>query len=475
MVTQRAESRVATASHAVIDVAVMKKLTVLCSLIVVAAGCKKNDTGKQPTEGSAGSAAATGSAAGSGAGSSTAPAASVEIAISCGSVGQEFDICKEGAEAWATKTGNKVKVVTSPTSSSEKLAVAQQLLGAGASDIDVFSVDVVWPGILGSFFLDLKQYSKGAENEHFPALVANGTLDGKLVAMPWYVDAGLLYYRKDLLDKYKEPVPATWAQLTATAKKIVDGEHKAGNKQMQGFVFQGKAYEGLTCNALEWVASFGGGTIVEPDGKISIDNPKAAAALDLAASWIGTIAPTGVLNFEEEEARAAFQSGNAVFMRNWPYAWATAQEAKSPVKDKVGVAALPKGDGDDAHPAATLGGWDLAVSKFSAHPAQAADLVLYLTSAAEQKRRAIKVGFHPTYPSLYSDKEILDANPFFASLADVFKSAVPRPSTVTAAKYNQVSAAFWNAVHAVLAKQKPAKAALSELAASLDRVKGPKW
>jgi trehalose/maltose transport system substrate-binding protein len=445
----------------------MKTLTVLCSLVVLTVGCKKSEDGaanKKPTEGSAATAPA-----------APAQPASVEIAISCGSLGQEYDVCKEGAEAWASKTGNKVKVVTSPTSSSEKLAVAQQLLGAGAADIDVFSVDVVWPGILGSFFLDLKQYSKGAENEHFPALVANGTLDGKLIAMPWYVDAGLLYYRKDLLDKYKEQVPTTWTELTTTAKKVQDAEQKAGNKAMQGFVFQGKAYEGLTCDALEWVASFGGGTIVEPDGKISIDNPKAVIALELAASWPGTIAPVGVLNFEEEEARTAFQSGNAVFMRNWPYAWATSQEATSPVKDKVGVAALPKGDGEGARPAATLGGWDLSVSKFSAHPAQAADLVLYLTSAAEQKRRAIKAGFHPTYPSLYSDKDILAANPFFASLADVFKGAVPRPSTVAGGKYNQVSAAFWNAAHAVLAKQKPAKAALTELAAGLDRIKGAKW
>src|SRR6185295_4922085 len=104
-----------------------------------------------------------------------------------------------------------------------------------------------------------------------------------------------------------------------------------------------------------------------------------------------------------------------------------------------------------------------------------AALVLYLTSAEEQKRRAIKAGFHPTIPSLYADKDILAANPFFAQLTDTFKNAVPRPSTITASKYNQVSAAFWNAVHAVLAKQKPAKDALAELAQGLDRIKGPKW
>jgi trehalose/maltose transport system substrate-binding protein len=443
----------------------MKTFAAICSLFVLlAGGCHKAEdrsSDKKPAEGSATAPAA------------AAPKEAVEVAVSCGSVGKEFETCKEGVEAWEKKSGNKVKLVSSPTSSSEKLAVAQQLLGAGASDVDVFSVDVVWPGILGSFFLDLKQYSKGAENDHFPALVANNTIDGKLVAMPWFVDAGLLYYRKDLLDKYSEKVPTTWAELTATAKKIQDAERKAGNKGMEGFVFQGKAYEGLTCDALEWVASFGGGTIVEPDGKISINNPQAIAALDLAGSWMGSITPTGALNYEEEDARGAFQSGNAVFMRNWPYAWALAQDDKSAVKDKVGAAALPKGEG--GRTAATLGGWNLSVSKFSKHPAEAADLVLFLTGAAEQKRRAISAAFHPTLPSLYSDKDVLAANPFFASLSDTFKGTVPRPSTVTGEKYNQVSSAFFNAVHAVLTKQKPAKDALAELATNLERLKGPKW
>jgi trehalose/maltose transport system substrate-binding protein len=443
----------------------MKTLTLLCSAaVLITGGCKKDDSAarKQPTEGTA----------------KPAPAAapeSIEIAISCGSVGKEFDVCKEGVDAWAKKTGHKATVVTSTTSSTDKLAAAQQLLGAESSDVDVYSVDVVWPGILGKFFIDLKPYTKGAEAEHFPALVANGTLDGKLVAMPWFADAGLLYYRKDLLDKYKEPVPTTWAQLTATAKKIQDAERKAGHKDMQGFVFQGKAYEGLTCDALEWVASYGGGSVVDPDGKISINNPGAIAALELAASWPGTISPTGALNAEEEEARAVFQSGNAVFMRNWPYAWALAQDASSAVKDKVGVAPLPKGDGEGARPAATLGGWDLSVSKFSKHPAEAADLVMYLTSAAEQKRRAIAASLNPTIPSLYSDKDIAAANPFLASMGDVLKGAVPRPATVTGGKYNQVSNAFFNAVHAVLAKEKPAKDAVAELAGKLEQIKGPAW
>lgn len=405
-----------------------------------------------------------------------APAGGAEIAISCGSVGKDYDTCKTGAELWATKTGNHVKVVTSPTSSSEKLALAQQLLAAGATDIDVFSTDVVWPGILGSFFLDLKQYSGGAEKQHFDAIIANNSVEGKLVALPWYTDAGLLYYRSDLLDKYKEKPPTTWEELTATAKKIQDGERKAGSKDLWGLVFQGKAYEGLTCNALEWVASFGGGTIVGTDGKVTINNPEAAAALDLAATWIGSITPPGVLNYEEEESRGIFQSGNAVFMRNWPYAYQLSQSADSPIKGKVGVTTLPKGPGANARSAATLGGWNLSVSKFSKHPKEAAELALYLTGPEEQKRRAITGGYQPTIKSLYEDKEVLAANPSFAMLVGTFSSAVPRPSTATKGMYNQVSSAFWTAAQNVLNKQANGKAALTELAEKLEQMShGGAW
>jgi len=404
----------------------------------------------------------------------TTPAGPIEITIACGSVGHDYDTCKEGAEAWAKKTGHTAKPVGGPTSTTEVLALSQQLLSAGASDIDVLRIDVVWPGILGSFLLDLKAYSKGAEKDHFEAIIANNMFEGKLVGMPWYTDAGLLYYRKDLLEKYNEPVPTTWDQLTKTAKKIQDAERKAGQKDLWGLVFQGKAYEGLTCNALEWIASYGGGNIVEPDGKISIDNPQALAAITMAASWVGDIAPPGVLGYEEEESRGVFQNGNAVFMRNWPYAWALFEGEGSLVKGKVGVVPLPKAEG--GRNAATMGGWNLAVSKFSKHPEVAADLVMYLTGFEEQKRRAVKYSYQPTIPRLYEDKDVLAANPFFANLLATFKNTVPRPSTVTGGKYNQVSSAFWNAIHAVLAKEKPAKDSLSELASNLDRLrKGGKW
>ena len=257
-------------------------------------------------------------------------------------------------------------MISTPNSATERLALYQQMLAAGSADIDVYQIDVIWPGILASHFIDLAEHvDQETIDQHFPAIVENNTVDDALVAMPWFTDAGLLYYRKDLLEKYGKQPPTTWQELTETAKAIQDGERGAGNDKMLGFVFQAKAYEGLTCNALEWIDSFGGGTIVAEDGKITINNQQAAAALDLAATWIGTIAPEGVLNYSEEEARGVFQSGNAVFMRNWPYAWALGNAEDSPIKGKIGVAALPKGGADGKHTGA-LGGWQLAVSKYSA-------------------------------------------------------------------------------------------------------------
>jgi trehalose/maltose transport system substrate-binding protein len=405
----------------------------------------------------------------------TEAAQPVTISISCGSVAIEGELCKSATAAWSQKTGHKVNIVSTPNEPDDRLTLYQQNLASKSPNIDVYQIDVIWPGILANHFVDLKQYSGGAEKEHFEAIVQNNTVGGKLVGMPWFTDAGVLYYRKDLLEKHGAQVPTTWAELAATARKIQDAERKAGNKEMWGFVWQGKAYEGLTCDALEWVASHGGGTIVEPDGTISIDNPRAAAALDMAASWVKTITPQGVLSYAEEESRSVFQLGNAVFMRNWPYAWALAQVDDSKIKDKVGVTALPKG-GEEGRHAAALGGWQLAVSRYSRHPEIAADLVMYLTGAAEQKRRAVEGAFNPTIASVYQDAEVLAKNPFFGQLLDTFTSAVPRPSSATGSMYSQVSREFYEAVHSVLSGKAKGADAVKALAAKLDEVsEGGEW
>jgi trehalose/maltose transport system substrate-binding protein len=409
-------------------------------------------------------------------GATAGSAAAETVALSCGAVGLELKICQEGADAWAKKTGNQVKVISTPNSATERLALYQQLLAAKSPDIDVFQIDVIWPGILANHFIDLTGKIPAEEvAQNFKAIVANNTVGGKLVAMPWFTDAGMLFYRKDLLDAAGKQAPGTWQELTEIATELQAKARAAGNDRMWGFVYQGKAYEGLTCNALEWVDSWGGGQIVDADGKITISNPKAADAVAWAATTVGTISPEGVLNYSEEEARGVFQSGNAIFMRNWPYAWALGQAPDSAVKDKIGVAALPAG-GPDGKKTGTLGGWQLAVSAYSRHPDIATDLVRYLTSKEEQKRRAIEGSYNPTVESLYKDPEVLAAVPFFGSLYEVFVNAVARPSRVTGAKYNQVSSEFYNAVHQVLSKQAQAPDTLAALDRKLDRLsRGGRW
>lgn len=408
--------------------------------------------------------------------SGSQPAFAQKLSISCGAVGVELELCRAGVEAWSAKNGVEVEIVSTPNSSTERLALYQQILAAQGDDIDILQVDVVWPGVLAPHLVNLKEYLPDAGRGHFDALIANNTVDGRLLALPWWTDAGVLYYRKDLLEKYGRKPPVTWQELTETARVVMQEERAAGNAKMWGFVWQGKSYEGLTCNALEWVHSFGGGTVVADGGAVTINNDAAVAAVGLAASWVGDISPTGVLNYDEEAARGVFQSGNAVFMRNWPYAWALAQRAESQVKGRVGVMALPRGGPDGRH-TGTLGGWNLAVSKYSRHPKLAAELAAFLTSAAQQKARAISSSYNPTFPDLYRDEEVIAANPFFATLLTIFTKAVARPSAAVGGKYNRVSAAFSSAVHGVLAGQQKAQPALAELDTNLNRMsrRGRRW
>jgi trehalose/maltose transport system substrate-binding protein len=367
-------------------------------------------------------------------------------------------------EKWAQQTGNKLEYISRPNDSSATLQLFQQYWAAKSGDVDVFLVDVIWQGILAPHAVDLKKYFKEDEvKAFFPRIIQNNTVGGKLVSIPWFTDAGLLYYRTDLLEKYgyKEP-PKTWEELTEMAKKIQDGERKGGKPDFQGFVFEGKASESVTCNAIEWVYSYGGGTIVEPDKKVTINNPKAIKALETAKSWVGTISPLGVTTYSEEDARNVWQAGNAAFMRNWPYAYALGSDPKSPIAGKFDISVLPKG-GADGKNAACLGGWQLMVSAYSKVPDAAADLVKYLVSAEQQKSHAIEISLLPTLPALYSDADVLAKNPFFKNILPVLENAVARPSTVTGADYNQVSTSFFQNVNKVLTNGATAQEAVSAI------------
>jgi len=220
-----------------------------------------------------------------------APALADEIFYVSGAVGNAVANFPKIVKPWEDATGHKVTLVPMPPSTSDQFGQYRLWLAAGNSDIDLYQTDVIWAPQLADSFVDLTEAAKDLAPQHFPSIIESQTVDGKLVALPIFTDAPALYYRKDLLEKYGKTPPKTWEELGATAKEIQDAERAAGKPDLWGFVWQGNAYEGLTCNALEWVKSFGGGQIVEPDGSISIFNPKAVAAIELAKSWVGTISP----------------------------------------------------------------------------------------------------------------------------------------------------------------------------------------
>jgi trehalose/maltose transport system substrate-binding protein len=294
--------------------------------------------------------------------------------------------------------------------------------------------------------LDLKPKLGAQAKIHAQGIIKSDTVDGKLVAMPWFGDFGMLYYRTDLLKKYgySKP-PTTWTQLFAMAKKIQDGE-KASSPNFSGFVFQGNAYEGLTCDSLEWIASSGGGDFID-NKKADINNAKAAAVLDLFRKNIGVTTPRGVTTYQEGETHTAFIDGDAAFMRNWPYAYSLAQAKGSKVAGKFAVAPLPHGPG--GHSVATVGGWQLAVSKYSKHPDAAIEFVRYMTSKAVEKFDTITNSNVPTIPSLAGDPQVKKAAPYLnPATANVPRAT--RPSTVLGVKYNEGSKDIYQAVNRIL-------------------------
>ena len=400
-----------------------------------------------------------------------ASAMAVDLNMVSGATGGDLAFNQAKLADFAKETGINVKLVPMPSSTTDQFGQYKLWLAAGNADIDIYQTDVIWAPQLADQLVDLTDAAKDVVKDHFPSIIQSQTVNGKLVALPVFTDAPALYYRKDLLDKYKLAAPKTWDEMAKAAKTVMDGEK---NADLQGFVFQGNAYEGLTCDALEWVKSNGGGQIVEADGKISINNPKAAEALERAKGWIGTISPKGVLAYQEEESRGVWQTGKSVFMRNWPYAYSLGSKDDSAVKGKFDVVPLPAG-GEGGGSAATLGGWNLAVSKYSKHQPEAIKAILYLASAKIQKANAIEQTHLPTVVSVYDDADVKAKQPVLVKWKDVFLAAVPRPSAPTKTKYNEVSNLFWTAVHDTMSGNGSAKDNLANLEAKLTELKGDGW
>jgi len=368
------------------------------------------------------------------------------------------------------QTGIRVDFLPAPETTTEQLATYRNLLGSGAKVPDVYGIDVIWPGILADNLLDLRSYIPEQEIQaHFPELIAANNLNGLLVALPANLNEGMLFYRVDLLRKYgyRAP-PKTWEELEVMARRIQSGERASGNKHFWGFVWEGAPSEALTCNALEWQVSEGGGTILDENGKVTVNNPRTIRAWERAALWVGTISPPGVVLYKEWDAGNMWQAGKAAFLRSWASEYIADRGQTCLIRDRFDIAPLPSGA---AGRAATLGGSGFGISRHSLHPREAGMLVRFLSGRDEQVTRCRNTTDAPTLSQLYTDPELLATNPQFPHVLEVFrKGAVSRPTKSAGKMYPDVSRAYWEAVHAVLTQKQTAPQAASELQEELERM-----
>lgn len=340
-----------------------------------------------------------------------------------------------------------------PVSTNEQHQYYVTNLEGRSAGLDVFSMDVIWVQefVRAGWLGDLTElYHEGEWADFIPGPLRAATVRGRRYAVPWFVDVGILYYRRDLLEKHGFDPPRTYQELVRSAKAILARE---GDRALEGFLWQGRQYEGLVVNALEHIWA-SGGDVLDPDGGIlGIERPEAVRALAFMRDLVGThgVSPAWVTAADEEMGRRAFGDGRAIYLRNWPYAWDLFQRAGSPVSGKVGFAALPGHPGGEGRGA--LGGWLLGVNRRTPHPGDASALVRFLTSPASQGRMALEAGFKPVRHSIYRDAGLLRAQPYLRELYPLVLRARPRPATPY---YLMLSEVMQAEVSAVLAGLKPA-------------------
>ncbi|NOX88027.1 MAG: ABC transporter substrate-binding protein [Calditrichaeota bacterium] len=339
-------------------------------------------------------------------------------------------------------------------------------LESGAADFDVFLIDVIWTPefSLAGWLEDLSDLLPEEERKQFfPAPLKADMYKGKLFAIPWYIDAGVLYYRKDLLTKYGFSAPQTFEQLVRQAQTVLKGEKRA---DLNGFLWQGKQYEGMICTVNEIISGFGG-HILDDSNRVRLEDIEVINALKWLKSCIydWRISPRWVLSADEENTRLSFLNGKTIFLRNWPYCWSFFQREDSPVKGKVGVTRIPSLPGKTGR--STLGGWQLAVNRFSSKKELAKKFVKFMSSSEMQLRFALTVGTKPTRRPLYQNVELRTAQPFIVSLLPVLENTSPRPVTPF---YPQISQILQIEFSAILSDIRPVKKALRSARLQIEHV-----
>src|ERR1700678_1646565 len=378
-------------------------------------------------------------------------------------------------QEFTRETGIRVNDLSTPEDNGSKLDLAMNLLRSGATSPDVYGVDTIWAGTMGQYLIDLQPYFASDIPSQDPDLIAAYMVQGKLVAMPYNPNVEVLVYRTDLLAEYgyKTP-PRTWDELEKMAVRIQAGERAKGKKDFWGFVWSGAITadgEALIGEGLEWQAAEGGGHIIEPDGRISVNNQDVVRAWERATHWVGWISPPSVVSYTNTDAENKFWvSGMAAFQIEWALTYEVGVLDK-PFRDKVGVTSLPAGKSARV---ADLGAYSLGISRTSAHRAEAVQLIQFLTRKQAQSRAAPHVE-RPGRKVEYFEVPLVMKHiyPWWCKAGDSAGSTgVSRPAVVAGSNYEAVSKAYSQALHSVLTHQSTAPAAAATLESELGQIMG---
>jgi len=376
------------------------------------------------------------------------------LTFSGSSVGAEGRLIRQQLERFADQhPGTRVDLRVTPDAADQRHQLYVQWLNARVSEPDVLQLDIIWTAEFAAAGWIHPFESVPDSDDFFPAAIDANQWNGRSYAVPWFIDAGLLYWRTDL---FEEP-PTSVQMLRQDALAAI-----ANQRTRDGFVWQGARYEGLVTVFLEHLTAFGGG-ILDERGAVIVDQPPAVRALTFMRDAIGVdgFVPTAVLRWQEEQTRFAFQNGEAAFMRNWPYAWALLQdEEQSRVAGRVGVIPFPAADGGT--PAAALGGAQLAINQFSDEPDLARALVEFLTAPEQMLERARVAGQFPARRSLYDGTALASVLSMpIGNVRRALEATVPRPVTPV---YSELSELLQVHLHRALSGQEQPEAALHEAA-----------
>ena len=382
---------------------------------------------------------------------------------------QRPDVMRKIADEYQKRHPNvKIEIEVGGATSEAQQQYLSTVLSSKDSVLDVILIDVIrpaqwaaqgWAEPLDSYLGADKQKVMG---QYLKAYVDANTVGGKVMSLPYFADAQFLYYRKDLLEKYKRAVPKTWDEMIETAKVVMEGEK---NANLMGFTTAGAPIEGTVCTYL--VPLWGMGSDLTKGGKLNLDTAQARQPFQLYGRMKQAgVMPKNIAEIPTDRIRIDMQAGNLIFGMSWGYVWNRLEnDADSKVKGRIGVARLPHDQGGQS--ATCIGGWQLAVSAFSKNKAEAVKFVRYLSSPEVSEMQAVLASHLPVFPAVYKDPDVLKANPWFADALPVVESAKSRP---VSHQYPQVSDAIRSNMNAYLAGTKTSDTALGDMKSRLQPI-----